>query len=102
MSDQQAEEDEMQATITKTAHSVGPWRLCKISDRLYGVNDAGGVAVADLHAIQGNKTAANARLIAAAPGMLAALQAIILDSDKLPENQFRLAAVAIAKATGDV
>jgi len=43
---------------------------------------------------------ANARLIAASPDLLAALQAIILESDKLPEDQFRMAAAAIAKATG--
>lgn len=56
------------------AHSAGPWSIREISPRLFGINDAKGVAVADLHAIQGVRVKANAQLIAAAPDMLAALR----------------------------
>ena len=40
-------------------------------------------------------------VIAAAPELLGALEAIVRDSDKLPEAQFQLAVAAIAKARGE-
>lgn len=67
----------MEASTTKAAHTPGPWAIRKISDRLYGVNDPKGIAVADLHTIQGRHTAANARLISAAPDYDAAARAMV-------------------------
>lgn len=99
----------MEKTLTKTAHTAGPWSVRKISERLYGVNDAKGVAVADLHAIQGRHTSANARLIAAAPEMLAALiqaeiavEQLCCEQDPANEcwNILRQIRAAISKATG--
>lgn len=85
----------MEATTTKAAHTPGPWEA-------HGPHiECGKDLVAFVDRKAPMPWEANARLIAAAPELLKALQAIILDSDKLPESQFRLAAAAIAKAIGD-
>lgn len=100
-----------EARATKTAHTPGPWTIRtkrgktewtegKIwVDGPTGLNpnvsrEKFGPPICEAH------NEANARLIAAAPALLIALQEIIRESDKLSEHEFRLAAAAISYATG--
>lgn len=100
------------ATATKpsrqTAHTPGPW---EIHDNIGRKSELGIVADAApcIIAVMGNAKAwpaearANARLIAAAPDLLAACQRIVDCEDKQPgancEACVKLARAAIARAT---
>jgi hypothetical protein len=61
-------------------HSPGPWKVVRCSDLMIGVQDANGFGVANASAPSNRDTtkiAANARLIAAAPELLAALESLV-------------------------
>lgn len=94
-------------------HTPGPWKVWNFADdpRHVAVGpDAGGLAVADVVACNahGCYTAAteatgqaNARLIAAAPALLAALQGIMAGvAGCQKEPQYEAARAAIANAMG--
>lgn len=94
------------------AHTPGPWEAIKVDDDLqqFGIVAAKqpmGARMNDICAVwlRGGKkkTEANARLIAAAPELLDALQAVVSDLElgahpHLHIDQIR---AAIAKATGE-
>lgn len=102
----------------KPTHTPGPWTmqgmtgLCgaKNSLPIMAVNgfNGCGVEIASVHAI-GDAKHANARLIAAAPDLLAALKAIVersggklYNTDQITaETFYDLACAAILRATGD-
>ena len=92
----------------KVTHTPGPWRVGKKYVTDIYPND-GGMLVARVMTggISNNKSHANARLIAAAPELLAALQSIAETVVYAPEGGHeevsdcvRIAKQAIAKATG--
>jgi hypothetical protein len=68
-----------------TAHSPGPWNISKHAtpehSPQFGVY--AGDSLNDLATVKGNDAAANARLIAAAPALLAALEALRRETEKL-------------------
>lgn len=90
-------------------HTKGPWRTHLTDDTL--VIDADGLPVAtmDGNYIDGSHAAmeANARLIAAAPDLLEAMQAILVsDRERYPQcnllsDDLARAKAAVAKATGE-
>jgi len=94
-------------------HTPGPWN--PYFDETYGVlgPDKGRVAICmnlkGAHGLagrrHGDEVAANARLIAAAPDLLAALNAMLthmgMDEDEWTKPTFDQARAAIAKATGE-
>ena len=93
-----------------TTHTPGPWVY--ESGMVYAARglrddlDPGGIPIARMDRETGNGTQPaerdmNARLIAAAPDMLAALEALIAWDDKDPSlvHAFDLGRAAIAKAT---
>ena len=103
-------------------HTQGPWSYTADmygldNMRVFGVNDATGNGVANCGYDQRGESMANARLIAAAPDMLAALEAVIDDLEEhigvavdhyaserwLEGAKARLGAaqMAIAKAKGE-
>jgi type VI protein secretion system component VasF len=91
--------------MTNTQHTPGPWS----SDTdAYVVNNSDEV-LADVFYVESHSPdldprlirKANARLIAAAPELLAALQALVaLPNKHRPEEMWEAARAAIAKATG--
>ena len=94
-------------------HTPGPWK--PYFDETYGVlgPDKGRVAICmnlkGAHGLagrrHGDEVAANARLIAAAPDLLEALNAMLthmgMDEDDWNKVTFNQARAAIAKATGE-
>ena len=90
-------------------HAAGPWVTfdCEETDHIY-INTSGGIPIADLvkPELGGDRTTeANARLIAAAPDLLAALQEIANNPSPNGRGfghwaQLVIAAPAIAKANG--
>ena len=87
-------------------HTPGPWFFDpERHPHHYGCNVGAetGENIATVHPGESGdaETISNARLIKAAPKLLEALEAIIRESDNLPENQFQQAAAAIAEAKGD-
>jgi hypothetical protein len=88
-----------------TQHTPGPWTIANGHDaRVYLIDDARGHAVGELVYADARKPA-DARLIAAAPDLLAALRKLIGAIDRLPGNNpldglADEARAAIARATG--
>jgi len=97
--------------MKNTKHTPGPWKLDDVSDFIRGPR---GVYIAELCdansdrvQVHGPRFEANARLIAAAPDLLEALEHI---SRELPENEFikhskdaiRKVKDAIRKAKGEL
>jgi len=91
-------------------HTPGPWEACKVGD--YGDYDGQCLVVLgdDMRVavtLGSDKTAkANARLIAAAPDLLEALQVMVKQFTKVPSTYLDskargMAHAAIAKATGE-
>ncbi len=99
-------------TETKSAHTPGPWRVDESCGN-ESVRAKNGRLVADCCIVGGGasvaKNIANARLIAAAPDLLFALEMIrdadndcILDGlPQIPAEARRTIDAAIARATGD-
>ena len=88
-----------------TQHTPGSWTIANGHDaRVYLIDDAGGHAVGELVYADARKPA-DARLIAAAPDLLATLRKLIGAIDRLPGNNpldglADEARDAIARATG--
>ena len=83
-----------------TKHTPGPW--VKDMNEVYGPEN---LPVADCNGRTVQECNANARLIAASPDLLEALEGLVLEKDypgmSEPERQLHQAArAAIAKATG--
>ena len=95
----------------ETKHTPGPWNSRIKSERTWnvGVYDAQGNEVAHVSvksALTAHRRDADARLIAAAPDLLSALQQIeCLDDSVIGVNRIEyarnIARAAIAKATGE-
>ena len=94
----------------QTKHTPGPWhigvRTFHAGRDVYGPKGEP-VAVADQELTLPEESAANARLIAAAPDLLAALEALVgeadlgeVDLDDDDRAKLEQARAAIAKATG--
>jgi len=84
-------------TTTKTAHTPGPWLSMTVTRGLHRVTDGKGKAIADIVASNPARDA-NARLIAAAPELLAALEFIAKRESDSITGVF--ARAVIAKAIG--
>lgn len=81
------------------AHTPGPWAEFEPTDTLHAVRSVLGKIVADVGysgTIEGDK--ANARLIAASPDLLEALEVLLSNNSFLTGES--IARAAIAKATG--
>lgn len=96
-----------------TTHTPGPWYADKIQDRTaynifmpgYGSAGASVQHCSNATGCMGPEVEYNARLIAAAPDLLAALQTLVRAIDRLPGNNpldglADEARSAIARATG--
>jgi hypothetical protein len=92
-------------------HSIAPWRITLAFDGAYirHIKDAQGEIIAfvcnlDLEKYS-NESISNARLMAAAPDLLAALREYVerheADGDPAGLPEYELACAAIAKATGN-
>ena len=84
-------------------HTPGPWHLGKEGYYFQSVRDQNEHITADVNITRSDgEGGANARLIAAAPDLLAALESMIakIDADKLPIS-CSIARAAIAKAKGE-
>jgi hypothetical protein len=92
-------------------HSIAPWKTAIAFDRAYirNIKDAQGEIIAQIPDWEDGlaETTANARLMAAAPDLLAALKGMIeyfVDGsidDYSDTETMQAARAAIAKATGD-
>lgn len=92
-------------------HSITPWKTTRSFSHEYirNIKDAQGELIAQVCDLEDglNETIANARLMAAAPDLLAALQGLIdyfIDpswDDYSDTETMQAARAAIAKATGD-
>ena len=98
---------DMLALIQDTTHTPGPWKAAPLDPyRQYTLTDNEGNEIArvlradqsEYAVINERETRLNARLIAAAPDLLAALQAIAVASPLLPSLR-AIAIEAIDKAT---
>jgi hypothetical protein len=95
--------------MTTTKHTPGPWSVDGEGIKAI-VRDANMMIVAIRHRMPGDAHEANARLIAAAPDLLAALNGFVINEQNLNDEHFagvqerlmKLARAAIAKATGGV
>lgn len=93
-----------------TKHTPGPWRI-EFGDSVYSQADYAALsqrghtahALCTIHAIPTSKgdTDANARLIAAAPDLLAALRKIHANAAESADWIRQITAEAIAKATAE-
>lgn len=88
-------------TNSTTNHTPGPWRVHAVAGL---IQEANGHSIAAYTGTSQDEADANARLIAAAPELLAALEHLLaLNSGCAPEEEERgwdQARAAIAKATG--
>lgn len=89
-----------------SAHTPGPWLVLRdpeVGGPLVATED---VAIADVMEMEGGMSEANARLIAAAPDLLAALRQVVESAYPNPDEHptmtaaWRVAEAAIAKAEG--
>lgn len=91
------------------SHTPGPWQIVgsEIHDRRCSFDEFGARtgstpnSICEVHIVPHAATDANARLIAAAPDLLAELEIIHANAAESPEWIRRHAAAAIAKAKGE-
>ena len=89
-----------------SAHTPGPWEVSAPYVRTrFDINEGGGTCIAEIDTITAEHVA-NARLIAASPDLLAALDALVTACEVPGENceveqALPAAIAAIAKATGE-
>lgn len=82
-----------------TTHTPGPWKQYQWEDKTYAsVRGPDGRCVADCGSRSDQIAQANARLIAAAPDLLAALE-IVAAGNTDPDRVVEIASAAITKAT---
>lgn len=88
-------------TKTEAKHTPGPWRVSECADEIYTNPTAWGVCLDDGRQIIKTRTLTerDARLIAAAPELLAALRAV-KKHGTMPASEWGLIDAAIAKAEG--
>ena len=95
-----------------TQHTPGPWRTVRFASKVDARNHSFGIAygrsgnrlaIVDGEGSASDANAANARLIAAAPDLLAALEALeaVLRMSERDIEVFDVALAAIAKAKGE-
>jgi hypothetical protein len=102
----------MSATETKQTHTPGPWELrepnCPDGPHKYGIQQINdGWTVADINSdIEQGEEEANARLIAAAPEMLEALEGLLSEmrdgQDSPSLGAMQKVYAAVCKAKGDL
>ena len=90
----------------KTGHTPGPWVVHPTTHhpavRSVGTSDTGPRRICTVGSMNGNPVdKKNARLIAAAPELLEALQFVMAASGEQLSTAFEQAEAAIAKATGE-
>ena len=95
---------------TETTHTPGPWKMGRTDLASYTTNDNTGECERVMYvyrdqgqdriAIFGDNVVEDARLIAAAPELLAALEAIVAYDCRLGAGLLPQARAAIAKARG--
>ena len=95
-----------QAKRENATHTPGPWVVHPTAHhpavRSVGTSDTGPRRICTVGSMNGNPVdKKNARLIAAAPELLAALQFVMAASGEQLSTAFEQAQAAIAKATGD-
>ena len=83
-------------------HTPGPWTISdrdSVGDNIFGPNNE---RIANTYGLFEEKWAANARLIAAAPDLLAACKAAMdfMDEKGYGGNTYRLLRIGILKAEG--
>ena len=79
-------------------HTPGPWHTAgEQGVQIRGAKDQ----IAKVWTMRGNEWKANARLIAAAPDLLEALQDMVSDHASLSDATLAFARAAIAKAAGE-
>jgi hypothetical protein len=86
-----------------SAHTPGPWRVGDAGHTVFGAPDAGRATPDRVATLCQSRFSArgNARLIAAAPDLLDALNAVYADTEVWPSDELRiLVEAAIAKAEG--
>lgn len=92
-------------TATKATHTPGPWRTGDMYSTVFGPKNGTPCpdVIADVHS---SNRIANAKLIAAAPEILGALEALLdiapLARDLQTRNIHALAEAAIRKAKGEL
>lgn len=90
-----------------TPHTPGPWKVDEDAPVIVSAQDGTDIAIASGRAERGTVQEANARLIAAAPEMLAALVILVRDFDSAVDHAPEYSAIAdharaaIAKARGE-
>jgi len=93
--------------MSKAQHTPGPWTWGKSYDGLYGSGSGQDNEVLTYEDYDGMWLAyvpqreANARLIAAAPELLEALENLENDDGSIPDHAWNLCQAAIAKAKGE-
>lgn len=85
--------------MTTTTHTPGPWATYINGGKDGWIANAEGDLIAC--AVRDDTMAANARLIAAAPDLLAALQGLVGNKPRGPYKDINAALDAIAKAKGE-
>ena len=88
--------------MSEAKHTPGPWQWTQHFDPTISIYKDGFGQIARLYDSSAGTGKANARLIAAAPDLLDALQSIIedIDSEFGTDCDYNKARAAIAKATG--
>jgi len=90
-------------------HTPGPWHICEATRQpTFLIRDVSGMALAEAFRPNNSRAmhidpALNARLIASAPELLAALQNLLADkylSDPINADRMAQARAAVAKALG--
>lgn len=88
--------------MTQAQHTPGPWHISRLGSLDIVANDPAGTYIAEVLSGDGPlspTSIANARLISAAPDLLAALQAMLTITDR-KHYVWDEARAVIAKATG--
>jgi len=97
--------------MAETKHTPGPWTVGEGDRELLVLVDLGGCGDGLICSVARPRYGANARLIAAAPDMLAALEGLVCvlgecgltwpSGTPIAEDSIQQAELAIAKATGE-
>ena len=88
--------------MSKEKFTQGEWNICENWDEDYieiGTSSQPEICLVNKYSIEENEAKVNAKLIAAAPDMLEALQNLENDDNSIPEHAWILVKDAIAKAT---
>lgn len=92
----------MTSEIRRGEHTPGPWKLDDdLSPNRIAVRDAGGFLVCEMYAADQYQQA-NARLIAAAPALLEALEALTSELHKLANGNGPVRGLTLGQVKADI